>query len=278
MPASTQQIRDLCHYIEQNAAEPISLATLAQRAGLSPFHLQRSFKAIVGVTPKQYLDNCRLARFKEHLRDHQDVTGAIFDAGYGSLSRVYEKTGSHLGMTPMEYRAGGRGVEITYAASITPFGPMLIGATDRGLCFLQFGDDLVAALRKEYPHATLTPMSDPPPSLYQEWIEALTRYLAGQSADLRLPVHIRATAFQLKVWRYLQSIPAGSVASYSEVARAIDQPRAVRAVARACAANNVALAIPCHRVIRGTGELGGYRWGLERKRVLIDRERANAIS
>lgn len=269
----TERIRELCQYIEAHATEPMPLAALAERAGVSAFHLQRSFKAIVGVTPKQYADNCRMAQFKSHLRGQRDVTGAIFEAGYGSLSRVYEKTDARLGMTPMEYRAGGAGVSITYAESSTPLGPMLIGATDRGLCFLQFGEGLLQALRREYPQATLTPMAQPAPALYREWIAALNAYLSGQSPALRLPVHIRATAFQLKVWQYLQSIPAGSVESYAEVAKGIGAPRATRAVARACASNAVALAIPCHRVIRGTGELGGYRWGLERKRVLIDQER-----
>jgi AraC family transcriptional regulator of adaptative response/methylated-DNA-[protein]-cysteine methyltransferase len=158
---------------------------------------------------------------------------------------------------------------------------MMVGATDRGLCFVQFGEDVAtlrAALTAEYPEAKITPMEDPAPAQFRKWMEALNQHLEGQSEDLRLPIHVAATAFQLKVWKYLQSIPSGSVQSYKEVAEGIGQPRAVRAVARACATNRVALAIPCHRVIRGTGELGGYRWGLERKRVLIDRERAARAS
>jgi AraC family transcriptional regulator, regulatory protein of adaptative response / methylated-DNA-[protein]-cysteine methyltransferase len=270
---NTERVRELCAFIEQHAAEPLSLAALGERAGLSPFHLQRSFKAIVGVTPKQYVDDCRMARLKSHLREQREVTEAIFEAGYGSLSRVYEKTDARLGMTPMEYRSGGAGVNITYAETGTPLGPMLVGATDRGLCFLQFGEGLLDALRREYPRAVLTPMTTPAPASFGEWMASLNAYLAGTAPDLRLPVHVRATAFQMKVWRYLQSIPAGGVASYAEVAREMGEPKAVRAVARACASNAVALAIPCHRVIRGTGELGGYRWGVERKRVLLDQER-----
>ena len=274
----TDRIRALCRYIEQHVDSPLTLADLARQARLSPYHLQRSFKALVGVSPKHYLDNCRIKTFKSILRrpGGEGVTGAIFEAGYGSLSRLYEKTDSRLGMTPMEYRAGGRGVEITYGAAETPLGLMMVGATDRGLCFVQFGEresSLLEALMTEYPGAEVTPLADPPPPHFQAWMSALNRYLEGQEPDVRLPVHIRATSFQLRVWSYLQSIPPGSVESYQEVAQSIGRPKAARAVARACASNRVAIAIPCHRVIRGNGELGGYRWGLDRKRVLIDNER-----
>ncbi len=285
-PLDTGGMRDrmlaLCRYIEENAGESLTLEHLGSEAGMSPAHLQRTFKAVVGVSPKQYLDNCRLQSFKASLRKGEgDVTGAIFDAGFGSLSRLYEKVDTHLGMTPMEYRAGGRGLEITYAAARTALGWLVLGATDRGLCFLQFGEnerELVETLRKEYPAATLRAMPDPQPERFVNWMTALNRHLEGQAPDLHLPVHVRGTAFQMKVWRYLQSIPPGSVESYQEVAKAIGQPTAARAVARACASNVVALAIPCHRVIRGTGALGGYRWGLERKRVLLDRERTQAAA
>ena len=272
------RIAALVRYIERHAGESIGLADLSREAGLSPYHLQRSFRAILGVTPKQYLDNQRVERFKARLRDGKgsDVTAAIYDAGYGSSSRVYEKADTRLGMTPMEYRSGGRGIEITHVTVETRLGWMVLGATDRGLCFLQFGDEpgaLREAMFAEYPGAVFSAMPDPPPVAFQDWMDRLHRYLEGSEQDLRLPVHVAATAFQLKVWRYLQSIPSGSVQSYTEVAQGIGQPTAVRAVASACAGNRVALAIPCHRVIRGNGELGGYRWGLERKRVLIDSER-----
>jgi AraC family transcriptional regulator, regulatory protein of adaptative response / methylated-DNA-[protein]-cysteine methyltransferase len=279
--SARHRILALCRYIEEHADSLVTLSDLSREAKLSQFHLQRTFKAVMGVSPKQYLDNLRLRNFKTILRSGgqqtpQDVTGAIFEAGFGSLSRLYEKTGTQLGMTPMEYRAGARGVEISYGSASTPLGLMLVGATDRGLCFLQFGESeaqLREALAAEYPSARLEALPDPVPDQFREWIDSLNRYLEGQEPDLLLPVHVRATSFQMKVWKYLQSIPAGKVESYQEVAQGIGQPRAARAVARACAANQVALAIPCHRVIRGSGELGGYRWGLERKRTLIDNER-----
>jgi AraC family transcriptional regulator of adaptative response/methylated-DNA-[protein]-cysteine methyltransferase len=275
------RILALCRYIDEHADSAVTLSDLGREAGLSPFHLQRTFKAVMGVTPKQYLDNLRLRNFKQILRGSaeqgsKDVTAAIFEAGFGSLSRLYEKTGTQLGMTPMEYRAGGSGIEITYGFVHTALGLMLVGATDRGLCFLQFGESeaqLRDALAAEYPAAMVEPLPEPPPASFRAWVDALNRYLEGREPDLRLPVHVRATSLQMSVWRYLQSIPSGTVESYQEVARGIGRPKAARAVARACASNHVALAIPCHRVIRGNGELGGYRWGLDRKRTLIDSER-----
>jgi AraC family transcriptional regulator, regulatory protein of adaptative response / methylated-DNA-[protein]-cysteine methyltransferase len=276
------RIRKVCRYIEQHieqdSDELLTLADFSREAQTDSFQLQRKFKAIVGVSPKQYLDDLRLQKFKTALRTEKNegVTAAIYEAGYSSSSRLYEKTDTRLGMTPMEYRAGGRGVEITWSAAKTPLGLMMVGATDRGLCFVQFGEDaaeLRATLEREYPNAALKPMAEPAAPEFTEWMGALNRYLAGEEEDLRLPVHVRATAFQLKVWKYLQAIPKGSVESYQEVARGVGQPRAARAVARACASNHVAIVIPCHRVIRGNGELGGYRWGMERKRVLIDTER-----
>lgn len=277
------RIRELCDYIDRNADAALTLAALGKQAGMSTFHLQRAFRAVVGVSPKQYVDAARMKRFLALLRAPKglDVTASIFEAGYGSLSRVYEKTDGRLGMTPMEYGQGGKGVGISWAASETPLGLMVVGATDRGLAFIQFGDTeatLLRALEDQYPQAVIRPMGEPSAE-YLEWMAGLNRYLAGHEPDQhqmdqRLPVHVRATSFQLTVWKYLQRIPAGSVNSYSEVAAAIGQPKAARAVARACASNSVAIAIPCHRVIRGSGELGGYRWGLERKRTLLDAERA----
>jgi AraC family transcriptional regulator of adaptative response/methylated-DNA-[protein]-cysteine methyltransferase len=273
------QVQELCRYIESHTGEPPDLAELAARAGLSRFHLQRSFKAATGVTPKEYVEICRVRLLKHSLRAAGDVTTAVYDAGFGSSSRVYERADTRLGMTPKQYRRGGEGVAITYAAADTPLGRLMLGATDRGICFVQFGEsdeELAAALRREYPAAEANPMAEPHPQAFDEWIAALARHLAGRQPRLDLPLDIRATAFQMRVWTYLQSIPYGEVQSYSEVAAAIGQPKAVRAVARACATNTVALAIPCHRVIRGTGELGGYRWGLDRKRALLDLERRTA--
>ncbi len=274
---NTERIRELCRYIETHSGDVLKLEELANRTGLNMYHLQRSFKAIVGVSPAQYQEAARLKKLKTGLRESKDVTEAVYDAGYGSASRVYERADTRLGMTPNQYRQGGRNVAITYAGVESPVGPMMIGATDRGLCFVQFGEDfeeLAAMLRKEYPAAKVEPMAEPYHPDFQNWVDALTTYLAGTQPRLDLPVDIQATAFQMRVWNYLQSIPYGDVQSYAEVAAGIGQPTATRAVARACAMNRVALVIPCHRVIRGTGELGGYRWGLGRKRALIDQERA----
>lgn len=274
---AAEKIQELCRYVEAHPDDPHDLADLAARAGLSRFHLQRSFKAAVGLTPKQYVEACRMRKLKQSLRASKDVAEAVYDAGFGSSSRVYERADTRLGMTPNQYRQGGRGVAISYATAESPVGLMMIGATDRGLCFVQFGDDeqeLLAALRREYPAAGIAAMTTPHPAEFRNWIAALTNHLAGNQPKLELPLDIQATAFQMRVWNYLQSIPYGEVQSYGEVAAGIGKPSAIRAVARACATNTVALAIPCHRVIRGTGELGGYRWGLARKRALIDLERA----
>jgi len=274
--ASAAKMWELCRYIDGHSDSPVKLEDLAERAGLSRFHLQRTFKAVVGVTPKQYADARRVANLKSGLRRAKDVTEAVYDAGFGSSSRVYERADTRLGMTPRQYRRGGEGVTITYATGDTALGLMMIGATDRGLCSVQFGDsaeDLLAGLRKEYPAARVEPMGEPG-AQFQAWMEALRRHLAGQgSAVHQIPLDIRPTAFQMRVWNYLQTIPAGQVQSYKEVASGIGQPSATRAVARACATNRVAIVIPCHRVIRGSGELGGYRWGLARKRALLDLER-----
>jgi AraC family transcriptional regulator, regulatory protein of adaptative response / methylated-DNA-[protein]-cysteine methyltransferase len=276
----TNRIREVCRYLESHADGSLKLADLAARAGLSPFHFQRTFKAVVGVTPKKYFEALRLNKLKEGLRALDDVTEAVYYAGYGSPSRVYEHAGTRLGMTPKQYRQHGRGVNITHVTiTAFPVGLIMIGATDRGLCFVQFGDspeELLAALQSEYPLAHHEPMSEPAHPELQRWLTALTNHLAGKQPHLDLPLDIRATAFQMRVWNYLQSIPYGDVQSYSEVAAGIGAPKATRAVASACARNTVALVIPCHRVIRGSGEMGGYRWGPARKRALIDRERSVA--
>jgi AraC family transcriptional regulator of adaptative response/methylated-DNA-[protein]-cysteine methyltransferase len=273
------RFQELCDYIQAHAADGdgLTLEQLSARSGLSPFHLQRSFKAAVGVTPKEYVEGCRLAALKEKLRSGHTVTDAIYEAGFGSSSRVYERVDTRLGMIPSEYRAGGKGVRISYVTVESPLGRMMVGATDRGLCFIQFAEsepELLAQLRKEYPAAELQPMQQPWSQQFRLWMRSLDRHLQGAEPGLDLPVEVRATAFQLKVWKFLQTIPYGSVHSYAEVAAAIGQPGATRAVASACARNTVAIVIPCHRVIRGDGTLGGYRWGLARKRTLIDQERA----
>lgn len=274
---SSERVGQVCRYIESHSDESLKVDELAALVGMNRFHLQRVFKSAVGLTPKQYLDAARLKQLKKGLKEADDVAEAVYGAGYGSSSRVYEKADTRLGMTPNQYRHGGRGVKITHATITSPLGLITIGATDRGLCFLQFGDNRMGLLRmleKEYPEATISAMPKQYHPDFQKWVDALNAYLRGTAPHLHLPVDIRATAFQIRVWNYLQSIPYGEVQSYQEVATGIGQPSAVRAVASACSRNRVALVIPCHRVIRSTGELGGYRWGLARKRVLIDQERA----
>ena len=274
---TAQAVRRACAYLKAHPAAPVSLARLAAQAGISQAHFHRSFKRLVGVTPKEYADKLRMDDLKQGLKKGRAVTDQVYASGFGSNSRVYERSNTQLGMTPAQYSKGGAGVTITYASAESLLGRMMLGATDRGLCFLQFGEThagLLKLLEKEYPLATLEPMAKPYHQDFQRWMNALELYLAGNHSSLALPVDVRATAFQLKVWNYLSSIPYGEVRSYSEVAAALGDPRASRAVAGACAANRVALLVPCHRVLRNNGDLGGYRWGLGRKRALLDLERA----
>ena len=271
-------IEQLCGYIRAHCGEgePLTLEKLSQQADLSPFHLQRTFKAVTGSTPREYVEMCRMEVLKSELRNGKPVTDAIYQAGFGGSSRVYEKVDTRLGMTPREYRQRGKDITISYASVSSSLGILMIGATDRGLCFVQFGEteaELLGKLRDEYPAASIQQMTEPYSPEFGKWTNELLRYLRQEQAHLDVPVDVKASAFQMKVWRYLQSIPSGEVQSYAEVAAGIGSPKAVRAVGSACAANRVAIAIPCHRVIRGDGGLGGYRWGLERKRVLIDEER-----
>lgn len=277
-PEEAEQARyaEVCRHIATHCDEVLPLEQLAARLALSPAHFHKRFKTLIGVSPKQYQEDCRFERFRQALKAGSDVTTATYAAGFGSSSRLYEKLDTRLGMTPGQYRSGGEGLIISYAGADTPAGRLMLGATDRGLCFVQFGTDdasLLEQLQREYAHARLQAMPAEMESLLQSWIEALAAHLAGEQPPFELPLDIHGTAFQIRVWRYLQQIPRGEVRSYSEVAAGIGQPRAARAVASACAANHLALLIPCHRVIRGSGELGGYRWGLELKRSLIDTER-----
>ncbi len=276
--STAERIRDACRYMEHHSDEPLRLDDLAERAKMSRYHFARSFKSVVGVTPKQYLAGVRLRNLKNGLAEAKPIDAAIYDAGYGSPSRVYEGAAANLGMTPAQYRRAGEGVSISHATLDTPAGLMMIAATDRGICFVGFGDSeaqLVERLRGEYRNAAIEPMRDRGHPQFKAWVDAIARHLRGEQPHLDLPLDIRATAFQMRVWKYLQQIPYGDVQSYSEVAVAIGEPKAARAVARACASNPAAVVIPCHRVIRADGAGGGYRWGLPRKRALIDGERAH---
>lgn len=265
--------KQVCRYIEQHLDEPVTLVRLGKVFGQSPFHLQRRFKAAVGITPREYADSCRLRLLKRNLQAGDNVTRAMYDAGYGSSSRLYEKTASQLGMTPDRYRRGAIAATVRYAISDSPLGRMLIAATDKGVCAIQFGrsdGELLEGLKREFPFA----VRKADESGLQLWVEALLAKMAGKELNAALPLDIRSTAFQRRVWTHLQSIPFGATRSYSEVAKAIGQPSASRAVARACATNPVAVAIPCHRVVREDGSLSGYRWGVERKKALLEMERA----
>ncbi len=275
--ATAERIAAVAAHIEAHADETLPLAQLARRAGLSPAHFQRAFKSAVGISPKAYQDAARQRRLKSALRAGAGVTAAIFDAGFGSTSRVYGQAARSLGMTPSAYRAGGEGESIAWAVRRTALGPLMMAATERGVCFVQFGDDaaaLLGQLASEFPRATLAPSAASSSAALDAWIDALEMHLRGAAPRPDLPLDLRGTAFQVKVWRFLLGLEAGTVVSYSELARGIDRPRAVRAAASACAANRIAILVPCHRVLRGDGGMGGYRWGIERKRALLDAERA----
>ena len=268
-------IKAICRYIERHLDEPITLAQLGREFHQSPFHLQRTFKSTLGITPRAYADSCRMDQLKENLRAGHSVTRAMYDAGYGSSSRLYERTASQLGMTPDKYRRGAVAAIIRYTCTDSPMGRMLIAATDKGICAIQFADseeELESGLKHEFPFA-IRRRDD---AALHTWEQNLLRQMHGHKLNSSLPLDIQATAFQRKVWAHLQSIPFGATQSYSEVAKAIRRPTATRAVARACATNRIAIAIPCHRVVRENGEMGGYRWGVERKKALLGMERAEA--
>ena len=261
----------ICRFIEQHLDEPVTLDRLGKEFHQSRFHLQRRFKAVLGITPRKYADSCRLRLLKRNLQSGDNVTTAMYDAGYGSSSRLYERTASQLGMTPDKYRRGAIAASIRYTCADSPLGRMLIAATDRGICSIQFArtdGELIEGLKREFPFATRKTDAGG----LQSWVSALLTHMRGEDLDSTLPLDIRATAFQRRVWEYLQSIPFGATQSYSQVAKGIGKPRAARAVARACATNPVAVAIPCHRVVREDGSMGGYRWGIERKKALLAME------
>jgi AraC family transcriptional regulator of adaptative response/methylated-DNA-[protein]-cysteine methyltransferase len=266
----------VARYIEAHVDESLPLAALAVEAGMSAGHFQRRFKARFGLSPKAYQDGLRLGRLKQSLKEGDPVLDAIVGAGFSSTSRVYGEPARHLGMTPSAYRAGGAGEVIAYACRKTVLGLVMMAATDRGVCFAEFGDSEAAlrrALAAEFPRATLGPSGASAAPALDAWIRAFDAHLSGAERP-DLPLDLRGTAFQIRVWRFLLGVREGEVLSYTELAAGIDAPSAVRAAASACGANRIAVLIPCHRVLRGDGGLGGYRWGIERKRALIAAERA----
>jgi AraC family transcriptional regulator of adaptative response/methylated-DNA-[protein]-cysteine methyltransferase len=271
--ALAERVRD---YIDRHVDEPLPLARLAREAGVSPAHLQRTFTRIVGLSPKQYQEQCRVGALKSALRDGRTVSSATYEAGFASGRRVYEAADDALGMTPGAYRRRGVGVTIHYTAVRTSLGLLLVAVTERGICSVALGDDeaaLVQSLRAEYPAAELARATD----ASDRHVHAVVAHVAGWASATDLPLDLKATAFQWQVWRALQRIPEGATRSYQEIARELGHPSAARAVARACASNRVAVLIPCHRVVRGDGALGGYRWGVARKAALLARESARAV-
>lgn len=264
-------IADVCDFIRNNPDVAHTLTTLGRQAGLSPAHLQRVFKRVVGVSPRQFADACRLARLKSGLKGGDSVTTALISAGYGSSSRLYEKAAGQFGMTPGEYRNGGSHATIRYTTAKCYLGRVLLGATDKGICTISLADTdagLIDVLHKEFPAATISRDDEG----LATWLAELLAHLAGSVPHPDLPLDIRGTAFQRRVWEELRRIPYGETRSYSELARAIGKPSASRAVARACATNPAAVVIPCHRVIGSNGSLCGYAFGLDRKRKLLAKE------
>jgi len=268
----TEAVRIACRAIESTAAEAApDLAELAATAGLSRFHFLRVFRKVTGVTPRQYAEKHRAERVRAELRAGGSVTRALYGAGFNSGSRFYEKAPQMLGMTPGQFRAGGAGVPIRYAVANSALGPAIVAATDRGICSVRFGDSesaLIEELRSDFPRAEIMPTD----SAFDEWVRGVVACIDDPKAAHDLPLDIRGTAFQQRVWQALREIPAGATRTYAELAAQAGSPKAVRAVGSACGANGVAVLVPCHRAVRADGGLGGYRWGVERKRRLLDRE------
>lgn len=278
VPATTEataaRIAAACRRIE-GATEPPSLAELATQAGLSTFHFHRLFKAATGLTPKQYADAHRAGRVRDALsRADAKVTDAIFDAGFNATGRFYEQAGAVLGMTPRQYRAGGVDARIAFAIAQTSLGALLVARSARGVCAISLGDDPDALLRElqdRFPRAELVGGD----AGFERLVAQVVGLIAQPGIGHDLPLDVRGTAFQQRVWQALRRIPPGQTASYADIAARIGSPKAVRAVAQACAANTLAVAIPCHRVVRSDGALSGYRWGVARKRALLEREATN---
>jgi AraC family transcriptional regulator of adaptative response/methylated-DNA-[protein]-cysteine methyltransferase len=270
--ALVERVRE---YIDQHADEPLPLARLAREAGVSPAHLQRTFTRVVGLSPKQYQEQRRVGALKSALREGRTVSSATYEAGFGTGRRVYETADDALGMTPGAYRRRGVGVTIHYTVVPVSLGLLLVAVTERGISGVSLGDSeeaLVAALRAELPAAELVRTAD----AHDRLVDSVVAHVEGKTSAEALPLDVRATAFQWQVWRALQRIPEGATRTYQQLARELGRPSAARAVARACASNRVAVLIPCHRVVRGDGALGGYRWGVARKAALLAREGVTA--
>ena len=267
-----EMVQRVCRVLNSNDSETVKLAELATHAGVSVFHLQRTFKRVMGISPRQYVAARRIDNFKTLVRKGDSVTTALYDSGFNSSRRLYEHAAEELGMTPATYSRGGRGVHINYTIVSSSMGRLLVAMTDRGVCAVRMGDsdsELEKDLREEFPQAQITRAD----SALRDPVQKILNHLDNNEPRLDLPIDVRSTAFQRQVWEKLRAIPYGQTVSYGDVAKALGKPGAVRAVGRACATNPVALVIPCHRVVREDKSLGGYRWGLERKKKLIESER-----
>lgn len=265
----------ICRFIDSHLDERLTLDELGAVGALSPQHLQRVFKRTLGISPREYIEARRMEHLKSRLKAGEKVTDALYEAGFSSSSRLYERAADQFGMTPAAYRRGGEGLEITYAVVQSSLGYVLVAFTERGICAVSLGDSpqqLTDTLRADFPAATITADS----AARSAQVALLLQHLEGQQPHIELPLDIRGTAFQRRVWQALQQIPSGETRSYSQIAASLGEPKATRAVARACASNHIAVIIPCHRVIRNDGAMGGYRWGLSRKQALLRRERENA--
>ena len=269
-----QAVEQARAYLDAHLDEQVPLQVLADEVGLSPYHLQRTFKRFVGLSPKQYQDVRRLEAFKEHVGEDRNVLEATFEAGFGSSRALYDQAEARLGMTPGTYRRGGEGLAIRFTTLASVLGQVLVAVTERGVCAVSLGEEdtiLVAELKDEFPNAAAIERDD---EAMLAWAEPIVHYLDGVHAHPTVPVALQGTDFQRRVWKMLQQIPYGETRTYSEVAAMMGQPSAARAVAQACAGNKVALVVPCHRVVRKDGSPGGYRWGVQRKRHLLQQEHA----
>lgn len=266
-------VQRVCREIDAHLDEPVRLEQLGRREGLSPAHLQRTFKSVLGISPLQYARARRVLMLKTNLKRGEDVTSAMYSAGFGSSSRLYEHAASELGMTPSTYRNGGAGTAIRYSVVACSLGKVLVAETERGVCAVRFGEssrELTAELRREFAFGEITEQITG-----SDLVRRVVACIDGHAIDPDIPLDIRGTAFQAKVWETLRKIPRGQTRTYAQIADAIESPSAVRAVANACGANPVAVIVPCHRIVRTDGTMGGYRWGMERKKKLLDQEAGN---
>lgn len=274
----TERMISVATYLQQHSTETVGLTQLGEQFSMSPTRLQKAFKSCFGISPKTYQNAMQMAQFKHALKQSDSVTDAVYEAGFSSISRVYGEASRSLGMSPSAYRDSGKGEQIHYACRQTSLGLMMMAATEKGVCFAQFAESepaLLAMLAAEFNQAELVPCQDQFAPALNDWIIALDEHISQGAPRPDLPLDLRGTAFQIKVWQFLLTIQAGTTCSYQQLANNIDHAKAVRAVGTACGKNRIAVLVPCHRVLRSDGGLGGYRWGLARKEALLNAERTN---